>query len=162
MEAGHAVHAIAQKAVFTINMRSDTAAELDRLEQRAIALFKAGAEAENARWGKSLISLEYKKILDIPAGSQPDDCVIVQTAWQAISSLGQAPRLIPGGCTNANMAIHAGIPAVTLGRGGSSGGVHTLQEWFDPTGAYLSTQNSLLVLLALAGVYGLCESVLGE
>ena len=162
MEAGHAIHAIAQKAVFTINMRSDDGAELDKLEQQALTCFKAGAEEENARWDKPAVSVQYKKILDIPAGSQPDDCVIVQTAWQVISSLGQTPRLIAGGCTNANMAIHAGIPAVTLGRGGRSGGVHTLEEWFDPTGAYLSTQNSLLILLALAGVYGVCESVLTE
>jgi acetylornithine deacetylase/succinyl-diaminopimelate desuccinylase-like protein len=160
MEAGHAIHAIAQKAVFKINLRSDDPAELDILEQRAIALFKAGAEAENSRWGKPLIFVEYKKILDIPSGSQPDDCHIVQAAWQAISSLGLEPRLIAGGCTNANMAIDAGIPAVTLGLGGTSGGVHTLEEWFDPTNAYLSVQNSLLLLLALAGVHGVSDSVL--
>lgn len=159
MEAGHAIHAIAQNAVFKINMRSDDATELDLLEQRALALFRLGADAENARWGKPLISVDYKKILDIPAGSQSDDSSIVQAAWQAIGSLGIEPRLIPGGCTNANMAIHSGIPAVTLGRGGTSGGVHTLEEWFDPTDAYLSTQTCLLLLLALTGIHGVSDSV---
>lgn len=163
MNAGHAIHAIAQTAVFTINMRSDAAKDLAELEQAALAAFQAGADEENNRWAKpGIITVTCKKILDIPAGNQADDSIIVQTAWEAIRQLGQVPQLIPGGCTNANMAIHAKIPAVTLGRGGRSGGVHTLEEWFDPTEAYKSIQNSLLTLLALTGLQGECSSVLAK
>lgn len=162
MEAGHAIHAIAQQAVFKINLRSDDGTELDRLEQQALKIFEAGAKEENEFWGQPAITVSYKKILDIPAGSQPDDARIVQTACQAITALGLQPKKIKGGCTNANMAIHAGIPAVTLGRGGSSGGVHTLEEWFDPTDAYLSVQNALLIVLALAGLANVSSSLLTD
>lgn len=152
IEGGHAIHAIAQKAMFKINMRSDDKAELEKLTRKVETLIEAGAAEENAAWGKNLISVQIKKILDIPAGSQPQDALIVQTACAAVKSLGKEPRFISGGCTNGNRAIAAGIPAVTLGRGERSGGVHTLEEWFDPTGAYVALQNILLVFLALAGV----------
>ncbi len=160
IEGGHQIHAIAQRAGFKINMRSDDPVELDRLQEQAIAAFQAGAKEENARWGKELVSVEYKMILDVPAGSQPDDAPIVQAAWKATESIGAAPRLVPGGCTNTNMPIKLGIPAVTLGRGGKEGSIHSLGEWFDPEGTYRSPQKSFLMLLALAGVHGATKSVL--
>lgn len=160
IEGGHQIHAIAQRAGFKINMRSDDPLELDRLQEQAIAAFQAGAEEENARWGKDLVSVEYKMILDVPAGTQPDDAPIVQAAWKATESIGAEPRLVPGGCTNTNMPIKLGIPAVTLGRGGKEGGIHSLGEWFDPEGTYRSPQKSFLMLLALAGMHGVTKSVL--
>ena len=87
-------------------------------------------------------------------------CEMVQAAWQATECLGISPRLIPGGCTNTNMPISMGIPAVTLGRGGKEGGVHSLEEWFDPEGTYRCPQRSFLLLLALAGVEGAVAPVI--
>ena len=154
MEGGHAIHAIAQKAVFKINLRSDDPIELDKLQSRALEIFALGATEENARWDSSAVSMDCKMILDVPAGLQPDDCDMVQIAWQATECLGISPKLVPGGCTNTNMPISLGIPAVTLGRGGKEGGVHSLGEWFDPEGTYRCPQKSFLMLLALAGVEG--------
>ena len=103
-------------------------------------------------------------VLDIRAGTQPAQSSIVQAAWMATECVGVAPILVSGGCTNNNMPISMGISAVTLGRGGSEGGIHSLGEWFDPAGAYRAPQKSFLLLLALAGVCGVkkplmaCES----
>ena len=160
MEGGHQIHAIAQHAVFKINMRSDDQQELENLAAEAIALFEAGAREENARWQSDAVSVSYQKTLDIPAGSQPDDCEIVQAAWMATQGVGITPRLVPGGCTNTNSAIKAGVPAVTLGRGGEEGGTHSLGEWFNPDGVYRASQKSFLLLLALAGVRGVTAPLL--
>lgn len=154
IEGGHAIHAIAQKAVFKINLRSDDPQELDNLQKQAVAIFVEGAREENERWGKQMITVDYNMILDVPAGRQPADCDIVQAAWQATACLGIQPRLVPGGCTNTNMPISMGIPAVTLGRGGQEGGVHSLGEWFDPEGTYRCPQKSFVLILALAGIHG--------
>jgi len=159
MEAGHAIHAIAQQAKFKINMRSDDPVELDKLQSRALEIFVEGAREENERWESSQIDVEYKMILDVPAGTQADDCDMVQITWQATECLGITPKLVPGGCTNTNMPISLGIPAVTLGRGGKEGGVHSLGEWFDPAGTYRCPQRSFLILLALAGVEGVTEAL---
>jgi acetylornithine deacetylase/succinyl-diaminopimelate desuccinylase-like protein len=159
MEAGHAIHAIAQQAKFKINLRSDDPVELDKLQCRAVEIFVEGAREENERWESSQINVEYKMILDVPAGAQADDCEMVQITWQATECLGISPKLVPGGCTNTNMPISLGIPAVTLGRGGKEGGVHSLGEWFDPAGTYRCPQRSFLILLALAGVEGVTEAL---
>jgi hypothetical protein len=42
------------------------------------------------------------------------------------------------------------VEAVSLGSGGSGGGIHSLQEWFDATGRDLALRRILLLLLALA------------
>ena len=160
IEGGHQIHAIAQQAVFKINMRSDDGAELDRFETMAIAAFEQGAALENARWGRDEVTVSYEKILDVPAGTQPADSVIVQAAWQATEALGITPRLAAGGCTNTNMPVSMGIPAVTLGRGGKEGGIHSLGEWFDPTGTYRCPQKSFLLLIALAGLHGVTEPLI--
>lgn len=160
IEGGHQIHAIAESATFKINMRSDDPIELDKIQTKAIDIFEAGAKDENERWQSDAISVEYKLILDVPAGSQPQEATIVQAAWQATKSLGIEPRLVPGGCTNTNMPIAMGIPAVTLGRGGKEGGIHSLGEWFDPEGTHRCPQKSFLLLLALAGVTGVTEPLI--
>ncbi|MDY4162200.1 MAG: peptidase M20, partial [Sutterella sp.] len=84
----------------------------------------------------------------------PDDARIIQAAKLATKALGIEPNFRRGGCTNANMAIARRIPAVTLGRGGTESGTHTLAEWFDPAGVWVCEQKSILLLLALAGIEG--------
>ncbi|MDU2065535.1 MAG: M20/M25/M40 family metallo-hydrolase [Sporomusaceae bacterium] len=154
VKGGHAIHAIAQEASFTINMRSDSADELETLTEQVRQCIEAGADEENGAWDKPVVKVSYEKILDVPAGSQSEDAWIVQGACAAVRTLGKEPRLIAGGCTNGNRSIAASIPAVTLGRGGLSGGVHTLDEWFDPTDSYKAAQNTLLIALLLAGTAG--------
>jgi hypothetical protein len=44
-----------------------------------------------------------------------------------------------------------GREAIAIGAGGSGGGAHTLQEWFDTTGRELALERILLIVLCLAG-----------
>lgn len=156
---GQAIHGIAQSANFKINMRSDSAEVLAQMEQQALAAFQLGADAENARWGKpGVVQVAFTKIMDVPAGSQPENCRMVQAAKLATLACGITPQPRLGGCTNSNMPIASGIPAVTLGRGGTEYGTHTLDEWFDPAGVHVCEQKSLLLLLALAGLTGVTEA----
>ena len=146
-------HGIAQRANFKINMRSDSAEVLAQMEQQALAIFQQGADAENARWQKpGAVKVTFSKIMDVPAGSQSESCRMVQAAKLATLACGITPQPRLGGCTNSNMPIAIGIPAVTLGRGGAEYGTHTVDEWFDPAGVYVCEQKSLLLLLALAGL----------
>ena len=157
-KGGQAIHGIAQEANFKINMRSDSAQVLSELESKALAIFAQAAEQENARWGRpDAIKVKVEQILNVPAGSQPDDCRMLQAAKLATLAFGITPRPLLGGCTNTNMAIAIGIPAITYGRGGAEYGTHTVNEWFDPTGVHVCEQKSLLLLLALAGLTGVTE-----
>jgi di/tripeptidase len=54
------------------------------------------------------------------------------------------------GSTDANMAMSLGIPALTLGSGGSGRGAHSPGETFDTTGSAAGTERALLAVLAAA------------
>ena len=45
-----------------------------------------------------------------------------------------------------------GIPAIALGGGGTSGNVHTPEEWFDPVRRDLGIQRLLALVAVLAGL----------
>ena len=161
IEGGQAIHAIAEHAGFKVNARSNSQEVLERLNQTMIRIFKEGAEEENRRWGTpDGIKVRIEKVLDIPAGSQPEGCRMIQAAKAAARAVGVKPLLMKGGCTNGNIAIAHGIPAVTLSRGGEEFGQHTLQEWFNPEGVFVCEQRSILLLLALAGLPGVTEPLL--
>lgn len=157
IEGGQAIHAIAQKAVFKINARSNSQAALNEVEEQIYQAIRGGVEIEQEKEGSEgepSLSLSIEKTLDVPAGTQPDDAPIIQLAKLATQAVGRNYKFLPGGCTNTNMSIERGIPAVTLGRGGEEYGTHTLKEWFNPKGVHACEQKSILMLSVLAGLDG--------
>ncbi|HYP52488.1 MAG TPA: hypothetical protein VEQ42_03050, partial [Pyrinomonadaceae bacterium] len=54
--------------------------------------------------------------------------------------------------TDSNVAISMGLPAVTVGAGGTSGNSHTLAEWYDPRARDLGLKRALLLLLGTVGL----------
>ena len=154
------IHCIVEDASFTINFRSNSAEELEKLEK---AIFKAVEEAcveETERWGKDTITWEYKYWVDNLAGQQDIAAPVVQTTYAAMKRLEIEPDFREFGSTNANIPIVMNIPAVCLGRGGREGQNHSTNEWHHPDGAYQSPQVVFLTLLALSGVEGHTESTL--
>jgi hypothetical protein len=60
--------------------------------------------------------------------------------------------VLSSGSTNANIAFSQGIPAVTIGKGGEGGAVHSLGEWWMNKDGYLGIQNALLLVLMQGGM----------
>ena len=54
--------------------------------------------------------------------------------------------------TDSNLPISLGIPAITVGGGGTSGNSHTLEEWYDPRGREVGLKRAVLLTLAMVGV----------
>jgi tripeptide aminopeptidase len=160
IKGGTSVNAIAAQASMLIDMRSNDTKALKNLEAEVLQCIQTAAAEENARWNSEVIKAELKLVGDRPAGQQPADAVMVQTAWAATSALGEKPALAAAGSTDANLPISYGIPAITVGRGGCSGSGHTTEEWFDPQNAYLGPQITFLTLLALVGVVDVVDPVL--
>ena len=50
------------------------------------------------------------------------------------------------------MPLSEGIDAIAIGAGGTGGGAHSLQEWYDPGGREMGLQRALLTLLGASGV----------
>lgn len=163
IKGGTSVNAIAADAELGLDMRSNSPEELRKLETRMLALAAEAAADENRRWGKGeLIQLTITKIGDRPAGSTPAGAVIVQAARRGIAAVGGEVRSLRASSTDSNIPISLGIPAVTLGGGGVSGGAHSPSEWYEPKEAWRGPQQLLLTTLALVGVEGLDAPLLAK
>ncbi|MCE4050125.1 MULTISPECIES: M20/M25/M40 family metallo-hydrolase [Bacillaceae] len=162
---GTSVNTIAEEASMMLDMRSNSAEELIRLEEQVMDILHNSAEEENNRWNseKTAIEVTIKQVGDRPAGAQSPEGEIVQTTIAAAASLGLNPVLSQAFSTDSNVPISLGIPAVTLGGGGSnSGGFHTLEEYFDPTDAHIGPQNIFLTILGLVGMRDVTAPLLSK
>lgn len=150
---GTSVNSIPDKVFMEFDMRSESAEELGKLEKQFLGIVAAAVEGENRTRStrEGPIKAELKVIGDRPAGGTPADSVLVRTAEQAIAANGLTPRL-GSSSTDANMPMSLGIPAITIGSGGSGGRAHSLDEWIDvEKGASLKGMlPGLTMLLAMA------------
>jgi acetylornithine deacetylase/succinyl-diaminopimelate desuccinylase-like protein len=129
---GTSVNSIPNEVFMEFDMRSASADELGKLEQRFLGIISAAVDGENrtrsAREGE--IKADLKVIGDRPAGSTPADSELVKVAQAAITANGLKPELNTSS-TDANVPMHLGIPGITIGSGGSGGRAHSLDEWID-------------------------------
>lgn len=170
ISGGTSVNTIAQKASFLIDLRSDGIKELEEMREKVFLLVEEAVEEENQRWncGENADSSfkEWALTYEItpkgnrPAGQQIPDCNIVKATFNASELVGVTPQLRYESSTDSNIPISLGIPAVTVGRGGQEGKIHTLDEWHRPMNDWLGPQRTVLLVLALTGVEGLLESQL--
>ncbi len=161
LKGGTSVNAIAAEAELGLDMRSNSAVELKKLEDQIMALAREAADDENRRWDKKdVIKVEFKLVGDRPAGAGQLDSPMVQAARRAVATVGGEVKAVMASSTDSNLPISLGIPAVTLGSGGVGGGSHGPGEWFSPVNAWLGPQSTLLTALSLVGVEGVTEPLL--
>jgi acetylornithine deacetylase/succinyl-diaminopimelate desuccinylase-like protein len=146
---GTSVNSIPESASMRVDLRGESEEEIERLE---VALRSAVEEAVKANAlgaaGRKL-SAEIRKIGDRPAAELAAAARILQVVRAADAHLGIRSRLHVSS-TDANIPLSLGKEAVSIGAGGTGGGAHTLNEWFDPAGRDLGLKRILLTVLALA------------
>lgn len=151
IEGGTSVNSIAHTAWMEVDMRSESAAELDELEARFKRTVQSAVDEENqARPNKIPIAVDLKIVSQRPAGLQPPDSMIVKTALMADAALGIQSQL-RSGSTDSNIPISLKFPAITIDGGGSGKGAHSLDESFDMTNSHTGTQRALLIALGIVG-----------
>jgi acetylornithine deacetylase/succinyl-diaminopimelate desuccinylase-like protein len=153
IEGGCGVNVIPREASMDVDLRSESAEELARLDAFFRRAAREAAEDENnaRRNGTPPLELEVKLIGDRPGGATAPEHQLVRLALEATRALGSRPYL-DCSSTDSNIAISLGLPAVTIGAGGSSGNTHTLDEWYDPRGRDLGLKRALLVALGTVGL----------
>jgi len=85
-----------------------------------------------------------------PAGELYAKAHMMQVIRAVDAQLGNAAQ-VQRASTDANIPLSLGLEAIAIGGGGTGGGAHTLQEWFDCSGRELGLKRILLTLLGLAG-----------
>ena len=159
IRGGTSVNSIPESASMRVDIRSTSMTEMERLERSLrAALELAVAEESRATEGRALtqkrpfgLSCEVVAIGDRPAGELDSKARILQVVRAVDALLGNASQ-VQRASTDANIPLSMGREAIAIGGGGTGGGAHTLQEWFDCNGRELGLKRILLTLLALSGV----------
>ncbi|WP_043338281.1 M20/M25/M40 family metallo-hydrolase [Belnapia moabensis] len=152
---GTSVNAIPNEVWMEVDLRSQSATELARLEREFLAGVEAAVAAENAARStrEGPVVAEVTPIGDRPAGHTAPGAEIVQLAVAAVAAHGYEPRQ-EYSSTDANIPMSLGIPAVKIGSGGRGGRAHSLEEWIDvePGESLRGMSASLAAILAVAGM----------
>ena len=154
---GTSINSIPSSASALIDLRSTDPVQLqtaelafrETLEQWV--LHPPGRAASRTMPGKDVPSLSIETIGDRPGGALPDHSPLLTTLRAVDRHL--TLRTEPGlGSTDANIPLSLGVPAIAIGTGGLGGGIHTLQEWYDPTGRNAALRRILLTLIDTANL----------
>jgi tripeptide aminopeptidase len=154
IEGGTSINSIPYEARLKVDVRSESESELARLESALRECMAAGVrdEMESSR-DRSRGKLEWKVEL---LGSRPGGELAAQSpllaALRAADAILENESRIERSSTDANIPLSLGIDAISIGAGGSGGGAHSLQEWYDPTGREMGLKRALLTLLGIAYV----------
>ena len=121
LEGGQGINVIASSAGLWLDMRSESSAALQVLEQEVRAHIQALATDE--------MHFTIEVVGDRPAGSILPDHELVQAAMATLAQIG-VQGVLETGSTDANVPLAAGCPAVTIGitRGGNA---HRLDEYVE-------------------------------
>jgi acetylornithine deacetylase/succinyl-diaminopimelate desuccinylase-like protein len=148
------VNSIPYEARLKVDIRSESEDELARLESALRECVTAGVrdEMDSAR-DRSKGKLEWKVELlgSRPGGELAADSPLLAALRAADEFVGNQSR-IERSSTDANIPLSLGIDAISIGAGGSGGGAHSLQEWYDSAGREMGLKRALLTILGVSGV----------
>jgi acetylornithine deacetylase/succinyl-diaminopimelate desuccinylase-like protein len=157
IRGGTSVNSIPESASMKVDIRSTSMAEMERLEQtlrmalsRAVEDETMAAEMKSSAQKRPGVSCEVVAIGNRPAGELSTGARILHVIRAVDAQLNNAAQ-VQRASTDANIPLSLGQEAIAIGGGGTGGGAHTLQEWFDGNGRELGLKRILLTMLALAG-----------
>jgi tripeptide aminopeptidase len=156
IEGGTSVNSIPAKATIKADLRSEAEPEILKLENILRRAIQSGVDEEmQAARDRGMagagLSIDAKVLGVRPGGELPPSSPLLAAVQAADDYLGNRAR-VERSSTDANIPLSLGIPAIAVGAGGSSGGAHSLHEWYDPTGREIGMQRVLLTLLQVAGL----------
>lgn len=151
ISGGTSVNAIAFQAWMEVDMRSDSRVNLSALDSIFhTTMVRALNEQNSRRTTGAELTLEARLVGDRPSGSTAQGSPLVQRAMAVTRQLGLQPRLDESS-TDANVPIARGIPAITIGRGGSGANSHSPEEFWINRQGTRGIRRILLIALAEAG-----------
>ena len=150
IEGGTSVNSIPESASMRVDTRSASVEQLDRLERALREAVQDGTAATSGK-KKNGLTAEVRVIGDRPAAELPSESRLLKMIRAVDAQLNNSARL-QRASTDANIPLSLGREAIAIGAGGSGGGAHTVNEWYDAAGRDLGLKRILLLTLALSGV----------
>ena len=144
---GTSINSIPSEASVLLDLRSTDPHQILTVEREIHRTFELLIQRSSSAHPPATLAIEL--IGDRPAAELPADSPILRTIRAVDRHLNLRTELRLGS-TDANLPLSLGIPAVAMAAGGTGGGIHTLAEWYDPTGRETALRRILLTLLDLA------------
>jgi tripeptide aminopeptidase len=152
ISGGTSVNSIASQAWAEVDLRSESSSRLASIDSLFhVSMVDALNEQNELRTSGPELTLEARLVGDRPSGTTAASTPIVQRALAATRAFGLTPRLEESS-TDANLPISRGLPAIAVGRGGTTGKTHAPDEWWVNTNGVRAIKRVLFLLLAEAGV----------
>lgn len=152
IEGGTSVNSIARTASIEMDMRSESAEELAKIDAEFKKAAQLSLEEENARWSSPRkLTVEIKPIGNRPTGTQSPDSPIIKLAASADKFFNLESKFTASS-TDSNVPISLGIPAITIDGGGEGSGEHSVEEQFETTDSHIGSQRALLITLGVVGI----------
>jgi tripeptide aminopeptidase len=142
ISGGTSVNTIPSEMYMDVDLRSESMESLKWLDdwvQRTL---------QESVANHPVIETEVITVGERPAGSIPLDHPLLQTAIAANRRFSLDAKLETGS-TDSNIPFSLGIPAITTGVGGSSGKIHTPEEWYDVRGAETGIKRTAFLITQL-------------
>ena len=154
VRGGTSVNSIPADVSMDVDIRSESCAELKKVDEAFQAILKGAVDDENrvrsTREGR--ITVDPKVIGERPCGETPMQAPILRTTAAVVEAFGLKPSY-GFSSTDSNIPMSMGIPALTIGRG-PGGRSHSPDEWTDvePKSAAQSIEVVMAIVLTVAGV----------
>ena len=148
---GTSINSIPEEGWLEVDLRSTSAAMLDRFDREVRVIVRAAAAQENARRATATPPLSHEVLVigDRPSGELSADHPLVLSAIEATQLIDREPELAAAS-TDANVPIAMGIPAIAIGAGGRGGDAHTAGEWYDNIDGPLGIARAMTILATAA------------
>ncbi len=152
ISGGTSVNSIPFESWMEVDMRSISPERLKEIDQLLQQSVQQALESQNdiRRDGPEL-TMDLEMIGKRPSGETDVAEPIVQYSIAATDYFENEPNLRISS-TDSNIPISLGVPALTLGGGGSNGASHSLDEWYVNEKGYEGIQRILLIVTGVAGL----------
>jgi acetylornithine deacetylase/succinyl-diaminopimelate desuccinylase-like protein len=153
IEGGTSINSIPSSARSKLDVRSEDPEVLEEINGFLTSAVEKSLERENRSAKASRLSAKVKDLGSRPGGKLSEGSELLRTV-QSVDAYLQIRSRVDCASTDANVPLSMGIPAISIGAGGSGGGAHTRQEWYHPDGRELGLRRVLLLMAALADTSG--------
>ena len=148
VEGGASINSIPTQARAKVDLRSESTRKLDEMTELLHSCVERALEVENERSTQGRIQVRIKEIGARPGGALAEDAPLLQAIRAVDGHLG-IKAYLDCASTDANIPLSLGIPAASIGAGGTGAGAHSPSEWFHADGRDIGLQRILLTLALL-------------
>lgn len=154
VEGGTTVNAIPASARVKVDLRSESASDLEELVASLGQVVERALLMENERARLGRVTFRIREIGSRPGGRLAESSPLLGYV-RAVDGELCIRSVLDCASTDANIPLSMGLQSVSIGAGGQGGGAHTPGEWYSPEGRDLGLRRILLLTaLLLAEVNG--------